>query len=50
MYSWSHTFSVKTVPYTSLHETSVLIWAIEVYYVATTFMLKAVKKLSTIRK
>jgi hypothetical protein len=50
MYKCLHEFSIKTVPYTSLHETSDLIEAIEVYYIKTTFMLKAVKKLSTIRK
>jgi hypothetical protein len=38
-------FSIKTVPDTSLHETSVLI-----YYIETTFMLKAVKKLSTMER
>jgi len=38
--------SIKTVPDTSLHETSDLTLAIEVYYVETTFMLKAVKNLS----
>jgi len=38
--------SIKTVPDTSLHETCDLIKAIEVYYVETTFMFKAVKKLS----
>ena len=36
--------SIKTVPDTSLHETSDLIQAIEFYQVETTFMLKAVKK------
>jgi len=46
MYKFLHEFSIKTVPDTSLHETSDLLWAIEVYYVETTFMLKAVKKLS----
>ena len=40
MFTW---ISIKTVPDTSLHETSDLIYAIEVYYVETTFMIKAVK-------
>jgi len=35
---------IKTVPDTSLHKTSDLIYAVEVYYVETTFMFKAVKK------
>jgi len=43
MYKCLHEFAIKTVPDTSLHETSDLIYAIEVYYVETTFMLKAVK-------
>ena len=46
MYKCLHEFSIKTVPDTSLHETSDLIYAIEVYCVESTFMLKAVKKLS----
>jgi hypothetical protein len=46
MYKCLHEFFIKTVPDTSLHETSDLIEAIEVHYVETTFMLKAVKKLS----
>jgi hypothetical protein len=43
MYKCLHEFSNKTVPYTSLHQTPDLIQAFEVYYVETTFMLKAVK-------
>ena len=50
MYKCLHEFPYKTVPDTSLHKMSDLIQAIEVYYVETTFMIKAVKKLSTIGK
>ena len=46
MYKCLHEFAIKTVPDTSLHEASNLIEAIGVYYVETTFMLKALKKLS----
>jgi len=45
MYKCLHEFSIKTVPDTSLHVTSNLIEAIEVHYVETTFVFKAVKKL-----
>ena len=38
--------SIKTVPDTSLHEMSDLVEIIEMYYVETTCMFKAVKKLS----
>jgi len=31
MYKYLHEFSIKTVPDTSLHETSDLIWAVGVY-------------------
>jgi len=43
MFTW---ISNKTVPDTSLHKMSDLIEATEMYYVDTTFTLKAVKKLS----
>ena len=46
MYKCLHEFPYKTVPYTSLHKMSDLIEANEMYYVETTFMIKAVKKLS----
>jgi len=46
MYKRVHEYSINTIPDNSLHETSDLIYAIEVYYVETTFMLKAVEKLS----
>ena len=46
LYKCLHEFPYKTVPDTSLHKMSDLIEAIEVYYVETTFTLKAVKKLS----
>ena len=46
MYKCLHKFPYKTVPDTSLHKTYDLIEAIEMYYVETTFMIKAVKKLS----
>ena len=48
MYKCLHEYSIKTVPDTSLHETSDSIQATEVYYVETTFMLKAVKKICLI--
>ena len=51
MYKCLHEFTYKTVPDTSLHTMSDLIEAIEMYYVETTFMMKAVeKKPTTIRK
>jgi len=46
MYKCLNEFSSKPVPDTSLHETSDLIQTFGVYYVETTFILKAVKKLS----
>jgi len=46
MYKCLHEFFIKTVPNTSLRESSDLIWAIEVLIVETTLLLKAVKKLS----
>ena len=46
MYKCLHEFPYKTVPDTSLHKMCDLIEAIAMYYVETTFMIKAVKKLS----
>ena len=46
MYKCLHVFPYKTVPDTSLHKMSDLVEAIEMHYVETTFMIKAVKKLS----
>ena len=46
MYKCLHEFSTKTVPDTSLHETSDLIRQLKFIALKTTFMLKAVRKLS----
>ena len=46
MYKCLHEFFSKTVPDTSLHEISDLIYAIKVLDVETTFMLTAVEKLT----
>jgi len=43
MYKCLHKFFIKTVPNTSLRETSDLTYAIEVLIVEATLMLKAVK-------
>jgi hypothetical protein len=46
MYKRLHEFFSKTVPDTSLHEISDLIWAIKVFDVETIFTFTSVKKLT----